>query len=181
NLVQGDMRVAEYARQFSALLAYVLHVVGHERVKRNMFLEGLNEDLYFLVLASSPVIYTDAVDKAIDTKQGLLNLRFRVQPQATQSVRPGSQGVHSSQPPQATQQSLMHPISLFILGSVPKADSLRGVQVLVLRALVALSLVAPELLSVVSVEESIRLRNASEIRVLATSAGSMDTLLECVL
>ncbi|KZV17175.1 hypothetical protein F511_07935 [Dorcoceras hygrometricum] len=77
NLVQGDMRVAEYARQSYSILAYVPHVAGRERAKRNRFLEGLNEDLYSLVLESSPTTYAKAVDKALDSEQGLLNRRSR--------------------------------------------------------------------------------------------------------
>ncbi|KZV53450.1 hypothetical protein F511_14816 [Dorcoceras hygrometricum] len=65
------MSVGEYARRFSSLLAYVPHVSGRERAKRNKFLVGLNEDLYFLVLAGSPTSYADAVDKAMDIEEGL--------------------------------------------------------------------------------------------------------------
>ncbi|KZV25590.1 hypothetical protein F511_20944, partial [Dorcoceras hygrometricum] len=78
NLVQVTMSVGEYARKFSSLLAYVPHVSGRERAKRNRFLEGLNEDLYSLVLASSPTSYVDAVDKAMDIEEGLQNRRSRV-------------------------------------------------------------------------------------------------------
>ncbi|KZV29796.1 hypothetical protein F511_13875, partial [Dorcoceras hygrometricum] len=73
NLVQGTMSVGQYARRFSSLLAYVPHVSGHERAKRNKFLEGLNEELYSLVLAGSPTSYVDAVDKAMDIEEGLQN------------------------------------------------------------------------------------------------------------
>ncbi|KZV44262.1 hypothetical protein F511_10381, partial [Dorcoceras hygrometricum] len=66
NLVQGTMYVGEYARRFSSLLAYVPHVSGRERAKRNKFLEGPNEELYSLVLAGSATSYADAVDKAMD-------------------------------------------------------------------------------------------------------------------
>ncbi|KZV29674.1 hypothetical protein F511_08385, partial [Dorcoceras hygrometricum] len=60
NLVQGTMSMGEYARRFSSLLTYVPHVSGREMEKRNLFLEGLNEDLYSLVLVSSPTSYADA-------------------------------------------------------------------------------------------------------------------------
>ncbi|KZV41552.1 hypothetical protein F511_17984 [Dorcoceras hygrometricum] len=70
NLVQGTMSVREYARKFSSLLSYVPHVSGRERAKTNKFLEVLNEDLYFLVLASSPASYADAVNKAMDIEEG---------------------------------------------------------------------------------------------------------------
>ncbi|KZV45844.1 hypothetical protein F511_32525 [Dorcoceras hygrometricum] len=72
------MSVREYARRFSSLLDYVPHVSGRQRAKRNRFLEGLNEDLYSLVLASSPTSYADAVDKAMDIEEGLRNRRSRV-------------------------------------------------------------------------------------------------------
>ncbi|KZV42025.1 hypothetical protein F511_14339 [Dorcoceras hygrometricum] len=38
NLVQGSMSVGEYARRFSSLLAYVPHVAGREKAKRNKFM-----------------------------------------------------------------------------------------------------------------------------------------------
>ncbi|KZV44279.1 hypothetical protein F511_10398 [Dorcoceras hygrometricum] len=62
NLKQGNMRVAEYARQFSALLVYVPHVSNQERTKRNKFLKGLRPDLYRMVLSGSPATYIDAVN-----------------------------------------------------------------------------------------------------------------------
>ncbi|KZV55393.1 hypothetical protein F511_03874, partial [Dorcoceras hygrometricum] len=105
NLVQGTMSVGEYARRFSSLLAYVPHVSGREKAKSNKFLEGLNEELYSLVLAGSPMSYADAVDKAMDIEEGLQNRRSRVMPQVVQGNRPmvpgvqPFQSVQSSQPP----------------------------------------------------------------------------------
>ncbi|KZV50252.1 hypothetical protein F511_20863 [Dorcoceras hygrometricum] len=87
NLVQGTMSLGEYARRFSSLLAYVPHVSGRDRAKRNKFLEGLNEELYSLVLAGSPASYADAVDKAMDIEEGLHNRRSRVRPQVVQGNR----------------------------------------------------------------------------------------------
>ncbi|KZV52251.1 hypothetical protein F511_14147 [Dorcoceras hygrometricum] len=60
------MSVREYDRLFSSLLAYVPHVAGRERAKRTKFIEGLNEELYLLVLTSKPRSYAEAVDNAID-------------------------------------------------------------------------------------------------------------------
>ncbi|KZV22194.1 hypothetical protein F511_23488 [Dorcoceras hygrometricum] len=51
NLKQGNMKVAEYARQFSSLLMYVPHVANQERTKRNKFLKGLRPDLFRMVLS----------------------------------------------------------------------------------------------------------------------------------
>ncbi|KZV37433.1 hypothetical protein F511_12451 [Dorcoceras hygrometricum] len=93
----------------------VPHASGRERAKRNRFLEGLNEDLYFLVLASSPTSYADAVDKTMHIEEGLRNRRSRVQPQAAQGARPNVQGAQppqfsqsSQQPQQSAQQSGRH-------------------------------------------------------------------------
>ncbi|KZV37519.1 hypothetical protein F511_09686 [Dorcoceras hygrometricum] len=60
NLQQGDMRVAEYARRFYALLVYVPHVANQERTNRNKFLKGLRPDLYRMVLSGSPVTFMEA-------------------------------------------------------------------------------------------------------------------------
>ncbi|KZV58024.1 hypothetical protein F511_20428, partial [Dorcoceras hygrometricum] len=73
----GSMSVREYARRFSSLLAYVPHVAGWERAKRTKFIEGLNEELYTLVLSSKPKRYAEAVDRAIDIEEGLRNRRSR--------------------------------------------------------------------------------------------------------
>ncbi|KZV55060.1 hypothetical protein F511_13849 [Dorcoceras hygrometricum] len=42
NLKQGNLRVAEYARQFFSLLSYVPHVANQEWTKQNKFLKGLS-------------------------------------------------------------------------------------------------------------------------------------------
>ncbi|KZV47012.1 hypothetical protein F511_32586 [Dorcoceras hygrometricum] len=107
NLVQGTLSVGEYSRRFSSLLAYVPHVSGRDRAKRNKFLEGLNEDLYSLVLASSSTSYADAVDRAIDIEEGLQNCRSCVRAQVVQGNRlivPRVQPSHSSQSSQPPQQ-----------------------------------------------------------------------------
>ncbi|KZV28258.1 hypothetical protein F511_02128 [Dorcoceras hygrometricum] len=72
NLNQGNMRVAEYARQFSSLLSYVPHVANQEMTKRNKFLRGLSPDLFRIVLAGSPATYAEAVDRVVDIEESLL-------------------------------------------------------------------------------------------------------------
>ncbi|KZV54401.1 hypothetical protein F511_28838 [Dorcoceras hygrometricum] len=100
------MSVGEYAWRFSSHLAYVPHVSGREKAKRNKFLEGLNEDLYSCVMAGSPASYAEAMDRAIDIEEGLQNRRSSVWPKVVQGNRPmvsgvqPSQSVQSSQPPQ---------------------------------------------------------------------------------
>ncbi|KZV44278.1 hypothetical protein F511_10397 [Dorcoceras hygrometricum] len=98
------MSVREYARRFSSLLAYVPHVAGRERAKRTKFIEGLNEELYTLVLSSKPKSYAEAVDSAIDIEEGLRSQRSRARPQGAQSVRPAVQGAQSSQSSQSAHQ-----------------------------------------------------------------------------
>ncbi|KZV55380.1 hypothetical protein F511_03861 [Dorcoceras hygrometricum] len=82
NLKQGNMMVAEYARQFSPLLSYVPHVSNQERTKRNKFLRGLRPDLFCMVLAGSPATYAEVVDRAVDIEESLLEARNQVQPTA---------------------------------------------------------------------------------------------------
>ncbi|XP_073050615.1 uncharacterized protein [Primulina eburnea] len=69
-LVQGNLPVAEYARQLSSLLIYVPHIAGNDGAKMEKFLEGLGSHLYSLVLASNPVSYADAVNKEIRLEAG---------------------------------------------------------------------------------------------------------------
>ncbi|XP_073038114.1 uncharacterized protein [Primulina eburnea] len=69
-LVQGNLPVVEYARQLSSLLIYVPHIAGNDGAKMEKFLEGLGSHLYSLVLASNPVSYADAVNKAIRLEAG---------------------------------------------------------------------------------------------------------------
>lgn len=70
-LVQGDLTVAEYAMQLSSLLTYIPHIAARDEIKLEKFLEGLNQNMYSLVLASNPVDYADAVDKAIRQEAGM--------------------------------------------------------------------------------------------------------------
>ncbi|KZV38617.1 hypothetical protein F511_01169 [Dorcoceras hygrometricum] len=97
NLVHGTLSVGESSRRFSSILVYVPHVSGRERAKRNKFLEGLNEELYSLVLESLPASYAEAVDRAIDIEEGLQNRRSRVRPQVVQGNCPMVSRVQPSQ------------------------------------------------------------------------------------
>ncbi|KZV15821.1 hypothetical protein F511_13507 [Dorcoceras hygrometricum] len=100
NLKQGNMRVAEYARQFSSLLLYVPHVANQERTKRNKFLRGLRPNLFRMVLAGSPATYAEAVNRAVDIEESLLEAQNQVQSTSGRSFQPVPEGTHSFQPPQ---------------------------------------------------------------------------------
>ncbi|KZV23029.1 hypothetical protein F511_14580 [Dorcoceras hygrometricum] len=102
-LEQGSLSVHEYARKFSALLAYIPHVAGRERAKSTRFVEGLNGDLYQSVLTSKPKSYAEAVDIAIHIEEGMKSRsarRAQVE-QAVQGGRPAGQGAQSSQSSQS--------------------------------------------------------------------------------
>ncbi|KZV29681.1 hypothetical protein F511_08392 [Dorcoceras hygrometricum] len=65
HLEQGTMSVREYARRFSSI-GVCPACSWPERAKRTKFIEGLNEELYTLVLSSKPESYAEAVDSAVD-------------------------------------------------------------------------------------------------------------------
>ncbi|KZV25592.1 hypothetical protein F511_20946, partial [Dorcoceras hygrometricum] len=88
NLKQGNLRVDEYARQFSSLLSYVPHVANQERTKRNNFLRGLKPELFRMVLVGSPATYAEAVDRAVDIEESLMEVHNQVQPIAGRSFQP---------------------------------------------------------------------------------------------
>ncbi|KZV43945.1 hypothetical protein F511_11919 [Dorcoceras hygrometricum] len=97
------MTVREYARNFSALLAYVPHVACRERAKSTRFVEGLNEELYQSVLTSKPKSYTEDVDSAINIEEGMRSRRTR-RAQVSQALQGGrrfGQGAQSSQSSQS--------------------------------------------------------------------------------
>ncbi|KZV28247.1 hypothetical protein F511_02117 [Dorcoceras hygrometricum] len=102
-LEQGTMTVREYARKFSALLAYVPHVAGRERAKSTRFVVGLNEELYQSVLTSKPKSYAEAVDIDINIEEGMRSHRTHRAhvAQALQGGRPVGQGAQSSQSSQS--------------------------------------------------------------------------------
>ncbi|XP_073137097.1 uncharacterized protein [Henckelia pumila] len=86
NLVQGELSAAEYARKLSSLFTYVPHIASKDGAKLEKFMEGLNQNLYSLVLASNPVDYADAVDKSIRQEAGLR----RGRPQYTMQAPTGT-------------------------------------------------------------------------------------------
>ncbi|XP_073133609.1 uncharacterized protein [Henckelia pumila] len=86
NLVQGDLSATEYARKLFSLFTYVPHIAAKYGAKLGKFMDGLNQNLYSLVLASNPVDYADAVDKAIRHEAGFR----RGQPQYTMQVPTGT-------------------------------------------------------------------------------------------
>ncbi|KZV57452.1 hypothetical protein F511_29233 [Dorcoceras hygrometricum] len=102
------MRVAEYARQFFVLLVYVPHVSNQKRTKRNKFLKGLRPDLYQMVLSGSPATYIDAVNRAVDIEESLMEVETPIQPttgRTYQPVQDASQYFYSPQGSQQQQQS----------------------------------------------------------------------------
>ncbi|KZV30702.1 hypothetical protein F511_06960 [Dorcoceras hygrometricum] len=105
NLNQGDMRVAEYARRFSALLVYMPAVANQERTKRNKFLKGLRHDLYQMVLSGSPVTFMDAVNNAVDIEESLMDPEAPVHQTTARASQPAQAVSQSYQSPQGSQQS----------------------------------------------------------------------------
>ncbi|KZV38443.1 hypothetical protein F511_37741 [Dorcoceras hygrometricum] len=105
NLKQGNMKVAEYDRQFSSLLMYVPHVANQERTKRNKFLKGFRPDFFRMVLSGSPATFAEAVDRVVDIEESLLEARAPVQPSVGRSFQPMQDVSQSFQSPQGSQQS----------------------------------------------------------------------------
>ncbi|KZV20763.1 hypothetical protein F511_04121 [Dorcoceras hygrometricum] len=112
------MKVAEYARQFSSLLMYVPHVANQERTKRNKFLKGLRPDLFRMVLSGSPTTYAEAVDRAVDIEESLLEAQAPVQPSVGRTFQPVQDVSQSFQSPQGSQQANHQRFK-------PRANSLR--------------------------------------------------------
>ncbi|KZV22945.1 hypothetical protein F511_13015 [Dorcoceras hygrometricum] len=105
SLKQGDMRVAEYARRFSALLVYMPTVANQERTKRNKFLKGLRPDLYRMVLSGSPATFMDAVNNAVDIEESLMDPEAPVHQTTARASQPAQAVSQSYQSPQGSQQS----------------------------------------------------------------------------
>ncbi|KZV42353.1 hypothetical protein F511_17842 [Dorcoceras hygrometricum] len=99
------MKVAEYARQFSSLLIYVPHVGNQERTNRNKFLKGLRPDLFWVMLSGSPATYAEAVDRAVDIEESLLEAQAPVQPSVGRTFQPVQDVSQLFQSPQGSQQS----------------------------------------------------------------------------
>ncbi|KZV32258.1 hypothetical protein F511_26562, partial [Dorcoceras hygrometricum] len=105
NLKQGNMKVSEYARQISSLLMYVPHVANQERTKRNKFMKGLRPDLFRMVLSGSPATYAEAMDRAVDIEESLLEAQAPVQPLVRRTFQPVQDVSQSFQSPLGSQQS----------------------------------------------------------------------------
>ncbi|KZV50873.1 hypothetical protein F511_11552, partial [Dorcoceras hygrometricum] len=105
NLNQGNLRVAEYARQFSSLLSYVPHVANQEWTKRKTFLRGLRPELFRMVLVGSPATYAEAVDRAVNIEESLLEAQNQVQTTAGRTFQLVPEAMPSFPPPQTSQQS----------------------------------------------------------------------------
>ncbi|KZV39188.1 hypothetical protein F511_16929 [Dorcoceras hygrometricum] len=105
NRKQGDMRVAEYARRFSALLVYMPAVANQERTKRNKFLKGLRPDLYRMVLSGSPATFMEAVNNAVDIEESLMDPEAPVHQTTARASQPAQAVSQSYQSPQGSQQS----------------------------------------------------------------------------
>ncbi|KZV31887.1 hypothetical protein F511_20597 [Dorcoceras hygrometricum] len=88
NLKQGNMRVAEYTRQFSVLLVYMPHVANQERTNRNKFLMGLRPELYRMVLSGSPATFMEAVNNAVDIEESLMDPEAPVQQTTGRASQP---------------------------------------------------------------------------------------------
>ncbi|KZV28245.1 hypothetical protein F511_02115 [Dorcoceras hygrometricum] len=99
------MRVAEYARRFSALLVYMPAVANQERTKRNKFLKGLRPDLYRMVLSGSPATFMDAVNNAVDIEESLMDPEAPVHQKTARASQPAQAVSQSYQSPQGSQQS----------------------------------------------------------------------------
>ncbi|KZV40354.1 hypothetical protein F511_01676 [Dorcoceras hygrometricum] len=105
NLKQGDMRVAEYARRFYALLVYMPAVANQDRTKRNKFLKGLRPDLYRMVLSGSPATFMEAVNNAVDIDESLMDAEAPVHQTTARASQPAQAVSQSYQSPQGSQQS----------------------------------------------------------------------------
>ncbi|KZV44282.1 hypothetical protein F511_10401 [Dorcoceras hygrometricum] len=108
NLKQGDMRVAEYARRFSALLVYMPHVANKERTKMNKFLKGLRLDLYRMVLSGSPATFMEALNNAVYIEESLMDPDAPVQQTTGRAPQPVQAASQSYQSPHGSQQPSRH-------------------------------------------------------------------------
>ncbi|KZV40166.1 hypothetical protein F511_29710 [Dorcoceras hygrometricum] len=80
-------------------------MIRWERTKRKKFLRGLRPELFRMVLAGSPVTYAEAVDRAVDIEESLMEVQNQVQPIAGRSFQPVPEAMPSFQYPQVPQQS----------------------------------------------------------------------------
>ncbi|KZT75878.1 hypothetical protein F511_47098 [Dorcoceras hygrometricum] len=99
------MRVAEYARRFSALMVYMPHVSNQERTKRNKLLKGLRPDLYRMVLSGSPATFMEPMNNAVDIEESLMDPEAPVHQTTGRAPQPAPAVSQSYQSPQGSQQS----------------------------------------------------------------------------
>jgi hypothetical protein len=65
DLKQGDMMVNEYLNSFIQLSRYTTEDINTNEKKKDMFLEGLNDDIQFQLLNTDYADFQHMVDKAI--------------------------------------------------------------------------------------------------------------------
>jgi hypothetical protein len=65
NLRKGSMTVNEYLNSFIQLSRYTTEDIDNDEKKRNMFLEGLNDDIQFQLLNADYADFQHMIDKAI--------------------------------------------------------------------------------------------------------------------
>jgi hypothetical protein len=65
DLKQGGMTVNEYLNSFIQLSRYTTKDINTDKKKRDMFLEGLNDDIQFQQLNTDYADFQHMVDKAI--------------------------------------------------------------------------------------------------------------------
>ncbi|KZV23843.1 hypothetical protein F511_27288 [Dorcoceras hygrometricum] len=77
---------------------------NQERTKRNKFLKDLRPDLYRMVLSGSPATYIDAVNRAMDIEESLLEEDAATQPITGRTHQPVQDASKSFYSPQGSQQ-----------------------------------------------------------------------------
>jgi hypothetical protein len=65
DLKQGDVTVNEYLNSFIQLSRYATEDINTDEKKKDMFLEGLNDDIQFQLLNTDYADFQHMVDKAI--------------------------------------------------------------------------------------------------------------------
>jgi hypothetical protein len=95
DLKQGSMTVNEYLNSFIQLSRYATDDINADEKKQDMFLNGLNDDIQFLLLNTDYADFQHVVDKAIVIenkikgmeKDGKRKVSFHGQPSGS-NVRP---------------------------------------------------------------------------------------------
>jgi hypothetical protein len=86
-LKQGSMSVSEYVTHFTHLSRYALDNVDTNEKKQDLFLNGLNDGLAYVLKARDFVNFQDMVDKTLvlENQRGIMEQKRKMQ-------RTGSQG-----------------------------------------------------------------------------------------